>query len=364
MHLPPPPPSTGRARRSTPRHAMAIALLAALALLATACGSNSGSDSVALDKPVSSTVPGDTTITVGDPVTQVALETSGLLAKIPFHIKFANLSGGPQTMEAFRGHALDLGSVADIPPIFANWNGLKTHIVAAKFRQNPVKHPIYELGLAPGSGITQLSDIKGKKIAFSPGQAQGALVLRLLKKLGLSQDDVTLVEIPSTEDVYNNALAAHQVDAAPLGGVYIKRYLSDFGSKGGTVLKTGIRDDASFLYAPDTVLADPAKAAAIKVYVQYWAQAQRWIQDHPSEWLKAYYEENQGLDEADGKWLIRNAGTPVVPKTWKRAIAAHQQTIDLLSAEEDQPDTKAQDLWDVRYQHVAGDAYAASEGSQ
>ena len=42
----------------------------------------------------------------------------------------------------------------------------------------------------------------------------------------------------------------------------------------------------------------------------------------------------------------------------------HQQTIDLLSEEEDQPDTRAQDLWDMRYQHVAGDAYAASGGSR
>jgi len=189
-------------------------------------------------------------------------------------------------------------------------------------------------------------------------------VLRLLKKLGLSQDDVDLVEIPSTEDVYNNALAAHQVDVAPLGGVYIKRYLADYGAKGGTVLETGIRDDASFLYAPDAVLADPAKAAAIKSYVTYWARAQRWITDHPQEWLKAYYEDNQGLDAADGRWLIRNAGTPVIPTSWKKAIAEHQQTIDLLAAEEDQPDTKAQTLWDLRYQHVAGQAYAASGGSQ
>ncbi len=366
MHHTPPSPHAARAGRTTPRrHAVALALLAALALVATACGAKSDTaTTVALDAPVSSTVPSDTTITVGDPVTQVALETSGLLKKIPFHITFANLSGGPQTMEAFRGHALDLGSVADIPPIFANWTGLKVHIVAAKFRQDPVHHPIYELGIAPDAGITKLSDIKGKKVAFSPGQAQGALVLRLLKKLGLSQDDVDLVEIPSTEDVYNNALAAHQVDVAPLGGVYIKRYLTDYGAKGGTVLKTGIRDDASFLYAPDAVLADPAKAAAIKSYVTYWAQAQRWIKDHPQEWLQAYYEDNQGLDAADGRWLIRNAGTPVIPTSWKKAIAEHQETIDLLSSEEDQPDTKAQTLWDLRYQHVAGQAYAASGGSQ
>jgi sulfonate transport system substrate-binding protein len=354
-----PPTPSRRERLARPR--ALLVLLAVLACVATACGtrSDAATDTVALDKPVSSDVPSGTTLTIGDPTTQVALETSGLLDKLPFHVKFANLSGGPQTMEAFRAHALDLASVADIPPIFANWTGLKTHIVAAKYRKDPVHHPIYELGVAPGVDVRTLADIKGKKVAFSPGQAQGALVLRLLKKLGLSQDDVQLVEIPSTEDVYNNALAAHQVDVAPIGGVFIKRYLADYGKKGATVLKTGIRDDAGFLYAPDSVLADPAKAAAIKEYVTYWALAQRWIADHPDEWLKAYYEDDQGLDAADGKWLIRNAGTPVIPTSWAKPIAEHQESIDLLSQEEDQPDTKASTLWDMRFQHVAGDAFSS-----
>jgi len=103
----------------------------------------------------------------------------------------------------------------------------------------------------------------------------------------------------------------------------------------------------------------PAKAAAIKAYVKYWALAQRWIKDHPDEWLKAYYEDDQGLDAADGKWLIRNAGTPVIPTSWTKPIAEHQETIDLLSQEEGQPDTKAQDLWDMRFEHVAGQSFAS-----
>ncbi len=112
-----------------------VGVLGALALVATACGAKSDEPSAAdLAKPVAAHVKPTTTITVGDPVTQVALQASGLIDKIPFHIKFANLSGGPQTMEAFRAHALDLGAVADIPPIFAKWTGLDTHIVAAKYR--------------------------------------------------------------------------------------------------------------------------------------------------------------------------------------------------------------------------------------
>jgi sulfonate transport system substrate-binding protein len=344
---------------------VALALLALLAPLAAACSSsNAAAPALPLDKPLPTSVPKGTTIVVGDPVTQVALQLSGELKKFTYPVKFANISGGPQTMEAFRANALDVGSVADIPPIFATWTGLHVHIVAAKFRKDPVHHPIYQLGVAPGVDVKTLADLKGKKIAYSPGQAQGALVLRVLKKEGLTKDDVQLVEIPSTEDVYNNALASHQVDVAPLGGVYIKRYLADYGKDGATVLDHGLRDDASFLYVQDSSLEDPAKAAAIREYVQHWAVAQQWIYTHPSEWLKGYYEDNQGLSATDGAWLIRNSGTPEIPTSWDTAIAAHQQTIDLLAQEEDQPPIKAADLWDRRFEKLGGRAFAAAGGGR
>ncbi len=104
--------------------------------------------------------------------------------------------------------------------------------------------PLYELGVAPGgAGITDLQGLRGKKIAYSPGQAQGALVLRILEKAGLQQSDVKLVELPSTGDTYSTALSSKQVDAAPLGGVQIKRYLAKYGADGGTTLRHGLRDD-------------------------------------------------------------------------------------------------------------------------
>jgi len=357
MHL---PTSAPPARGPDGRPRAALALLALLALVATACGvrSEAATPTLSLDDPLPTSTTRHPTLVVGDPMTQIALQLSGELKRFTFPVKFANLSGGPQTMEAFRAHALDVGSVADIPPIFATWTGLDVRIVAARFRRDPIHHPIYELGVAPGVDVRSLTDLKGKKIAYSPGQAQGALVLRVLQKAGLTKDDVDLVEIPSVEDAYNNALAAHQVDVAPLGGVYVKRYLADYGKDGGTVIPHGLRDDPAFLYVPTSVLEDPAKAAEVREYVQHWARAQEWIYTHPDEWLKGYYEDNQGLSATDGRWLIRNAGQPVVPTSWTTALEDHQATIDLLSKEEDQPELRARDLWDLRFEHIGGQAFA------
>jgi sulfonate transport system substrate-binding protein len=357
-------PNHAHALRRSRRLRLAALALTPLALL-TACSAAGSSDKtdLALSAALPTDVPKSTTLVVGDPQTQVALELSGEIKKFTFPVKFANISGGPQTTEAFRAKALDVGAVADIPPIHATWTGLKVKIVAAKYRRDPINHPIYELGLAPGAGVKSLADLKGKKIAYSPGQAQGALVLRVLQKAGLSQDDVKLVELPSTGDVYGNALISKQVDVAPLGGVYIKRYLASYGKDGASTIRHGIRDDPSHLYVLQSSLQDSAKAAAIREYVQHWAVAQRWIDTHPKEWLEGYYEKDQGLSAEDGKWLIPYAGHPVIPTDWTQHIADHQKTIDLLAKEEGHPDLKAATLWDKRFEKIGGEAYAAAGGA-
>jgi sulfonate transport system substrate-binding protein len=337
------------------------ALAVAAFALVTGCGAaaeagGDGGAKLALDAPLPTTVPDGAKIVVGDPTTEVALQLSGQIDKVSKFVQFANLSGGPQTTEAFRAKALDVGSVAEIPPIHATWTGLKVKIVASKFRQDPLDHPIYKLGIAPGVTVKTLADLRGKKIAYSPGQAQGALVLKVLKKAGLTKEDVKLVELPSTGDVYTQALASKQVEVAPIGGVQIKRYLGKYGKDGATTIDHGLRDDAGHLYVLQSSLEDPAKAAAIRAYVAAWGVAQDWIDKHPKEWIEGYYVKNQGLSEADGQWLVDNAGHPDIPADWSDAIQRQQETIELLAKETGNPVIQAKDLYDLRFQTVAADA--------
>ncbi|MFG1694881.1 ABC transporter substrate-binding protein [Nonomuraea sp. NPDC049309] len=335
-------------------------LAALLALVLTACTPGAAQESsgpeLPAQAPLPTAVPQGTKLIVGDPSTKVALELSGEIDKFSFDIEWANISGGPQTTEAFRANALDVGAVADIPPIHATWTGLPVKIVAAKFRKDPIGHPIYELGIAPGVQVKSLADLRGKKIAYSPGQAQGALVLRVLKKAGLTKDDVELVELPSTGDVYPNALASRQVDVAPIGGVNIKRYTGQFGKDGATTIQHGLRDDPAHLYVRAETLKDPAKAAAIREYVAAWARATRWVYEHPKEWIEGYYVKDQGLNADDGRYLVDQSGEPDIPSDWTDVIARHQETIDILAAETGNEPLKAEDLYDRRFEHIAADA--------
>ncbi|WFF00167.1 ABC transporter substrate-binding protein [Micromonospora sp. WMMD964] len=342
------------------RRAFLTATLGAVTLGLTACaGDETPVAALAAGAPLPQAVPKGTKLVVGDKEHQKAIEFSGEADTFSFEVEWANISGGPQTLEAFRAKALDVGAVADIPPIHSHWTGIPTKIVASKFRQNPLDHAIYRLGIAPGVTVATLADLRGKKIAYSPGQAQGALVLRVLHKVGLTKKDVKLVELPSTGDVYATALASRQVEVAPIGGVQIKRYETKYTRDGATTIAHGLRDDPGHLYAPVTVLGDPAKAAAIREYTQAWARAWRWREANPDEWIERYYVKDQGLTADDGRWLVENGGVADIPASWTEAIARHQETIDLLAKETGNKPLTAEDLYDRRYESVGAQALTA-----
>ena len=343
----------GRVRRLP---AGAVALLA-LGLLA-GCGGEQKGPHLELTAAVPDAAAEGTVLRIGDPATQVALEQSGLDKELDVEVEWANISGGPKTLEAFRADAIDAGGVADIPPLFAHWTGTDIRIIAARETVDPESHPTYELGIAPNAAVTDVADLKGKKIAYSPGQAQGALVLKVLREAGLTQEDVVLVEMTSVDDSFVNALASEQVDVAPLGQMLAKTYLAKYERDGGTTIDPGVRDDAWTLYTPTTVLEDADKAAALKEYVAVWAKAQQWISEHPDEFAKAYYEDHEGLSPEDAAFVVKATGGYVVPTNWDDLIARHQETADILVEEQKQKPVDVEKLYDRRYEAVIAEVVA------
>ena len=339
-----------------PRRLTTLAALGLAAATLAACGGQDKGPHLELSAAVPDQ-PGDgTVLRVGDPATQVALETSGLIDDLDVDVEWANITGGPKTLEAFRADAIDIGSVADIPPLFAHWTGTDVRIVAARETVDPDQHPTYELGVAPGVDVKDLADLEGKKIAYSPGQAQGALVLNVLREAGLSQDDVELVEMQSVDDAFSVALAGKQVDVAPLGQTLVKTYLAKYERDGASTIAPGVRDDAWTLYTPTSVLEDADKAAAIKEYVGVWAEAQQWISDHPDEFAQAYYVDHEGLSEEDAAYVVEALGEFTVPTSWDEFISRHQKTVDTLVEEQEQEPLDVETLYDRRFEKAIAEA--------
>ncbi|MGC1304131.1 MAG: ABC transporter substrate-binding protein [Caulobacteraceae bacterium] len=321
-----------------------------------------------LSAPLPDAVPPGTTLTVGDPVTQWVFEHNGWERRLPFKIRWARITGGPAVTEAFHARALDVGMGANMPPIHAVWVGMPVKIIGFRQRRDPLQHPSYVLGLAPGANVSRLTDLRGKRIAFSPSQVQSEVVMQTLKAEGLTAADVKLVELPSNigGDVYTSSLAGHAVDVAPLGtGIVSERYLRKFAGQGARTLPhPPFRDDAIAVYTPVEVLQNPAKAAALKVFVRYWGMAQAWEQTHPEALAEGYYVQHEGLSLADAKLILSAEGDIDIPRDWRGAIAYQQASIDLMAPQTGHPRFDAALLFDPRFEALAGEAAAASRSAE
>jgi sulfonate transport system substrate-binding protein len=318
--------------------------------LLSACAREASQESgpkLALDAPLPREIPAQTRLRIGDPKVKKQLELSGLLEKIPFQVDWQNVTGGPQTLEAFRASALDAGSVGDTPPIHAAFTGLDIKIVAVHLRDKASM----QLALTPGLNLNQLTELRGKRIAYAPGQAQGALVLRVLARAKLEPSDVTLIELTSSE--FKDALGSKQVDVAPLSGPTLRRYLKQHKAAGARAVPHGERDSLSFLYVRTAVLEDPAKAAALRAYVRLRAEAQLWASENAERWMNAYYVKDQGLSEEDARAIIDVDVSPRFPSDWREAIALTQETVNLIAKASGRKPFQAEQIFDLRFQEAA-----------
>jgi sulfonate transport system substrate-binding protein len=306
-------------------------------------------------------VPAGVSLTIGDPLTQHALALAGgALSQPPFTVNWANIAGGPGVNQAIRAHALDLGSGSNVPPVWAHWTGLDVKIVAVWERQDPLQHPIYRFGVAPGVKVASLTDLRGKRIAYAPGQAQGLLIVRALAKAGIPLSDVQLVQMPSTANVYLNALASHEVDVAAMGDLFVRRYIAEYGHDGASYIDHGLRDDINVVYGPTATLNDPAKADAVAAFVQVWAKAIAWVNANPQAWLTGYLEQNQGLSPADAAAVLEGSGKSLVPASWDDVIAEEQQIVNVLAPVSNTQTFDAGLLFDRRFEALAATAFAAA----
>ncbi|MBP0460978.1 ABC transporter substrate-binding protein [Streptomyces montanisoli] len=347
--------STSNRRAFERRSFLSLVGGASLALAGCAGANRTASAAVPAEALPSGAPPPGTRLAIASRPTQLQLAGSGLAHRLTFTVaQWPNLGAGPDIIQGFRAHSIDLADNAGIPPLQAAAIGVANRIVAVQVRNSP----LYEFATAPGSGIANAGDFAGKRIAFSQGQAQGVVVLRALKERGMSVQDVTLVALPSTQ--FLTALQSRQVDVAPLGEPTLTKYLDQYAKDGARAVRTDVLDLLNVLWAPTDVLADPAKAAAVRDFVPLWAKGAVWAWEHEQAWIDAYYVKDQGVTASDGKRIVSSLGKPVFPASWAKAVAWEEETSELLTAGGFIPKTDAGALFDHRFEHLAAAAVPAT----
>ncbi|MEV0247129.1 ABC transporter substrate-binding protein [Nocardia sp. NPDC050712] len=326
----------------------------ASALLLTGCATNGGDTNLSAALPTS--VPPDAKLSISVNTTRVQLQATGQLAGLPFTVTdWPVVQAGPDVVQAFRGGALDLATNAGIPPIHARATGVDAKIVGVKVRTTP----LYKFLTAPGSNINSVADLRGKRIGFSPGQAQGVVVLRTLQAAGIGLDQVKLVDLSSTQ--FLTALQGGQIDAAPSGEPIISKYLAQYRDQGAKAIETTAVDALTILWAPTAVLQDSAKLAAVAEFVKIWARNDIWAWEHPQEWADAYYVKDQKVSPEDAQRILTTLEKPYYPANWDEAIRWEQETVDLVTESGYFGSSfDAATLFDRRFEKLASEAVPAS----
>jgi sulfonate transport system substrate-binding protein len=99
-------------------------------------------------------------------------------------------AGSNKALEYLRGRSLDIGSTAGAAALLGRANGTPAKVIYVYSR------PEWSaLVTRPDSGITKLTDLKGRRVAATPGTDPSILLLRALATVHLGRADITLVPL-------------------------------------------------------------------------------------------------------------------------------------------------------------------------
>ncbi|BAY64939.1 aliphatic sulfonates ABC transporter substrate-binding protein [Calothrix brevissima NIES-22] len=152
-------------------------------------------------------------------VVNLAYQTSGDIVKIKgaveprlkalgISVNWVPFPAGPQLLEAMNANRVDIGSVGETPPIFAQAAGAQLVYIAGR---KPSKGEGQAIIVQKDSPIKKVADLKGKRVVFQKGSSAHYLVLRALKEAGLKFSDIQPVSLTPSEA--RDAFLQKKIDA-------------------------------------------------------------------------------------------------------------------------------------------------------
>jgi sulfonate transport system substrate-binding protein len=143
-----------------------------------------------------------------DPVSLVLKDKGFLQSALgpDVRIDWVLSQGSNKALEFLRGNGIQFGQTAGSAALLGRANGAPVQAIAVSTNAEWTA-----IVVPPNSPIKSLADLKGKRVAATPGTDPDIFLLRALASVGLSGNDVTLV--PLQHPLGRQALAAGQVDA-------------------------------------------------------------------------------------------------------------------------------------------------------
>ncbi len=229
-------------------------------------------------------------------------------------VKWVEFQFGPPMLEAMGAGAVDLGSVGDTPPVFAQAGGSDLVYVAAT---PSAQHAV----LVPAdSPIKTLADLKGKRVAFGKGSSAQNVAIKALALGGLTLKDVepTYLSPADATAAFNGGKVDAWVVWDPYYAIAQQHY------KARVIAETSDRRLASasyYLARREFATKHPAVLSAVLDEI---GKVTRWSGEHRDE-LATLAAEATGIDAKTWSTAFGRAEFTFGPVT--PAHAAQQQQL-------------------------------------
>src|SRR5258707_2923878 len=196
----------------------------------------------------------------------IVADRKGFFARNGLDVEVINFTTGKQCLDTVMGGAADIATTAEAPTTAAAMSGQKIAFLAR------TEYSFIKTLTATSAGIKTLSDLKGKRIAFTAGTGGEVYTMELLKKAGLGKDDVTLVNLRPQDMVA--ALASASIDAYGTWEPHITNGLKALGAKATPLDTTGIYAETFNIVVMQDYLQK--KPEAVKGFLQSLVHAADW----------------------------------------------------------------------------------------
>jgi sulfonate transport system substrate-binding protein len=301
--------------------------LVALLALALTCATVwvGGTAGPAAAQPSTSKIPAGTVLNVGDQDQELEtlFQYSGVAKSAPFKINFVEFDSGPLVNAGFAAKQIDVGDMGDLPASLAVQSGLPVKAVAVDL---PIGASEY---LLAKPGITKISQLRGKPVAYTTGTAEQAFALRALATAGLTQKDVQQVNVSLQQ--LGTALESGSADASVVSVEQKVDYQeTQPGAKVLATVESVSPPSYGYLLATTAALADPAKLAAIDDFTEYLIESYNWAKTHQSQFINDYYVSVEHQTPAAAKLILAAGGTVNFAPITSGVQSALQTVVKLL----------------------------------
>lgn len=230
-------------------------------------------------------------------------------------VRWTEFSFGPPVLEALGVGAIDFGQTGAPPPVFAQAAGNTLLYVAAQDAGGSGEAIL----VPPGSPLTTLADLKGRRVAFAKGSSAHNLTVAALEKAGLTYRDIEPVTLAPADAAA--AFARGSIDAWTIWDPYFAMAEAGEGVRILT-LATEIARQNSYLLA-NRGFAE-ANAPVLIAALDALADVARWCGQNRGE-VAALLSQGTGVPLPAARRAVDRAEYVIGPVT--PAIIAEQQRV-------------------------------------